>query len=142
MDFGQLTDEEQKWCYVIKNMWRLKDSDIPAEETVFRELYENCKISKLNTMEKQEYEKSVLEYEDVKDALEYNRRLAKAEGFNDGFEKGLEKGIEEGIEKGMEKGQEETKHQMVASMLKHGMTIASITGLAEDEIAQLGKGLL
>ena len=133
MDFGQLTDEEQKWCYVIKNMWRLKDSDIPAEETVFRELYENCKISKLNTMEKQEYEKSVLEYEDVKDALEYNRRLAKAEGFNDGFEKGIEK------------GQEETKRQMVASMLKHGMTIAdiaSITGLAEDEIAQLGKGLL
>ena len=59
MDFGPLNDEEQKWCYVIKNMWRLKDSDIPAEETVFRELYENCKISKLNTMEKQEYEKRV-----------------------------------------------------------------------------------
>ena len=81
-------------------------------------------------MEKQEYEKSVLEYEDVKDALEYHRRLAKAEGFNDGFEKGLEKGIE--------KGQEEAKRQMVASMLKQGMPIAditSITGMTEDEIA-------
>ena len=142
MDFGQLTDAEQKWCYVIKNMWRLKDGDIPVEETVFRELYENCKISKLNAMEKQEYEKSVLEYEDVKDALDYHRRLAKAEGFNDGFEKGLEKGIEKGIEKGVEKGiekgLEEAKRQMAASMLKHGIPIAdiaSITGMTEDEIA-------
>ena len=146
MDFGQLADEEQKWCFVIKNMWRLKDSDIPVEETIFRELYENCKISKLNTMEKQEYEKSVLEYEDVKDALDYHRRLAKTEGFNDGFEKGLEKGIESGIEKGIEKGikkgQKEAKRQMVANMLKHGMTItdiAEITDLTEDEVNHLSK---
>ena len=39
---------------------------------------------------KEEYEKSVLEYEDVQDAMEYHHRMGKAEGFNDGFEKGME----------------------------------------------------
>ena len=36
-------------------------------------------------MEKQEYEKSVLEYEDVKDAMDYHHRL----GIEEGFQKGL-----------------------------------------------------
>ncbi len=62
--FGKLADDRQKWCYAIKNMWQMKESDIPAEYDVFHELYEECKLSKLNDMEKQEYEKSILEYED------------------------------------------------------------------------------
>ena len=128
INFEQLTDESQKWCFVIKNMWRLKESDIPAEETIFKELYENCKISKLNAMEKQEYEKSVLEYEDVKDAMEYHHRMGKAEGFNDGFEKGIEKGREEAI------------NQTAKKLLSMGMSVSDIakaTGLTENEVNQI-----
>ena len=84
MDFRQLPGPREKWCYIIKNMWRLTDGDIPASEPTFRELYEECKLSKLSDMEKQEYEKSVLEYEDVKDAIEYNRRLSREEGREEG----------------------------------------------------------
>ena len=134
INFEQLTDEIQKWCYVIKNMWRLKENDIPADETVFRELYENCKISKLNAMEKQEYEKSVLEYEDVKDAMEYHHRMGKAEGLNEGFVNGFEKGVE--------KGREEAIIQTVKNLLSMGMSVSDIakaTGLTENEVIQLEK---
>ena len=136
INFEQLTDEIQKWCYVIKNMWRLKENDIPADETVFRELYENCKISKLNAMEKQEYEKSVLEYEDVKDAMEYHHRMGKAEGLNEGFINGFEKGVE----KGMEKGRAEAIIQTAKNLLSMGMPVSDIakaTGLTENEVNQL-----
>jgi hypothetical protein len=34
IDFEQLSDEVQKWCYVIKNMWKMKDGDIPATHVV------------------------------------------------------------------------------------------------------------
>ena len=68
-DFGQLPGVREKWCYAIKNMWRMSDSDIPAADTAFRELYDECKLSKLSDMEKEEYEKSILEYDDVKDAI-------------------------------------------------------------------------
>ena len=44
INFEQLREESQKWCYVIRNMWRLKEGDIPREETIFRELFENCKL--------------------------------------------------------------------------------------------------
>ena len=57
--FGQLKDERQKWCYVIKNMWHLTDGDIPEDASLFHELYEECKVKNLNDMEKQEYEKSI-----------------------------------------------------------------------------------
>ena len=82
--FGQLKDERQKWCYVIKNMWHLTDGDIPEDASLFHELYEDCKLSKLDDMEKQDYEKSVLEYEDVKDAMEWHRKMGRKEGKEEG----------------------------------------------------------
>jgi len=133
--FGNLTDDRQKWCYAIKNMWRLEESDIPEKYDVFHELYEDCQLSKLTTMEKEEYEKSVLEYEDVQDAMEYHHRMGKAEGFNDGFEKGKEKGMEEGRKEGMK-----ALRQTAKNLLNMGMSVADVskaTGLSEDDIAKL-----
>ena len=134
MNFGQLTDERRKWCYAIKNMWRMTDTDIPTEDKIFHELYEDCKISKLSDMEKNEYEKSILEYDDVKDALDYHRRLAKAEGKAEG----RAEGISEGIAKGKAEGIAEAKLQIAVKMLKAGIdmtTITQTTGLTEEEIA-------
>lgn len=121
MNFGQLTDERRKWCYAIKNMWRMTDTDIPTEDKIFHELYEDCKISKLSDMEKKEYEKSILEYDDVKDALDYHRRLAKAEGRAEGKAEGTA----------------EAKLQIAVKMQKAGIDMATITlttGLTEEEI--------
>ena len=134
--FGNLSDDRQKWCYAIKNMWRMEEREIPEKYDVFHELYEDCQLSKLSTMEKEEYEKSVLEYEDVQDAMEYHHRMGKAEGFNDGFEKGIEKGIEEGIVK----GREEALLQTAKNFLTLGISpadIAKATGLSEEQIRQL-----
>ncbi|MBQ7490040.1 MAG: hypothetical protein IJT51_05960, partial [Bacteroidales bacterium] len=107
-----------------KNMWQMRETDIPKRYGIFHELFEECNISKLNAMEKQDYEKSVLEYEDVKDAMKYHRKV----------------GIDEGFETGMEKGRKENLRQMVAGMLKKGIdisTIAEISGMSEDQIAAL-----
>ncbi|MBP5710475.1 MAG: hypothetical protein J6W84_05815, partial [Bacteroidales bacterium] len=63
-------------------------------------------------------------YEDVKDAMNYHRKL----------------GMDEGFEKGMEKGRKENHRQMVAGMLKKVIdisTIAEISGMSEDQIAAL-----
>ncbi len=117
----------------------MKEGDIPKEETIFRELFENCKISKLNAMEKQEYEKSVLEYEDVKDAMDYHHRMGFAEGMEKGMEKGIEKGIEKGMKEGWEEGKKQVKQEMIANMLEIGIAladIAKITGIPEDELKQ------
>jgi len=86
----------------------------------------------------------VLEYEDVKEAMKYHRKMGIVEGFEKGLEKGMEKGEkkgrEEGLQEGIEQGREETLRQMVAGMLKKGIdtsTIAEISGMSEEEIAAL-----
>ena len=69
--------------------------------------------------------------------MDYNRRLAKAEGFSDGFEKGMEKGRREGIKEGMEKGREEAILQTARKLLELGIPIADVakaTGLSEEQI--------
>ncbi|MBR0078214.1 MAG: Rpn family recombination-promoting nuclease/putative transposase [Bacteroidales bacterium] len=122
MDFGQLPDVREKWCYAIKNMWRMSDNDIPIADTAFRELYEECKLSKLSDMEKEEYEKSILEYDDVKDAIEYNRRLARNEG--------------------REEGENTTRRLLARNMLSKGLDpslIAEISGLTKEEVLALAK---
>ena len=65
MDFRQLLGLREKWCYVIKNMWRMTETEIPKEDKPFRELYEECKLSKLSDMEKEESEISGLTEEEV-----------------------------------------------------------------------------
>ena len=106
----------------------MKEADIPEKNGIFHELYEECNISKLSDMEKQDYEKSVLEYEDVKEAMKYHRKM----GITEGFEKGLEKGEK--------KGREEALLQTARNFLKLGISIADIakaTGLSEEQIAKL-----
>ena len=157
-DFGKLHDLREKWCYVIKNMWRMTDGEIPKGDAPFRELYEECKLSKLSDMEKEEYAKSILEYDDVKDAIEYNRRLAReegreegraegreegrAEGREEGRAEGREQGREEGIEQGIQQGEANTKRLLAKNMLAEGIppaVVARISGLTEDEIMALTR---
>ena len=75
-------------------------------------------------MEKQEYEKSVLEYEDVKDAMDYHHRL----------------GIEEGFRKGLEEGRAEALLNTARKLLVLGVPISDVakaTGLSEEQLQTL-----
>ena len=128
MQFDQLADDRARWCYTIRNMERIEESAIPAQYGMFRKLCEECRITKLNAMEKQEYEKSVLEYEDVQDALAYRHELSLAEGYQKGLSEGMEKGIEKGI------------LQTAKNLLKMGFPIPDVmkaTGLSEEEVRKL-----
>ena len=124
MQFDQLLDDRERWCYSIHNMNKMAEGDIPKRFGIFHKLYEDCRLTKLNTMEKQEYEKSVLEYEDVKDAMDYHHRL----------------GIEEGFQKGLEEGRAEALLNTARKLLVLGVPISDVakaTGLSEEQLQSL-----
>lgn len=76
---------------------------------------------KLTEMEKEEYKKSVLEYEDVQKAVQYAR----------------EQGREEGREQGLAEGRETEKRLLILNMLAKGFDpdlVAEITGLTGEEV--------
>lgn len=63
-------------------------------------------------------------------------------GFKKGMRQGIEKGMEKGIEKGMEKGIKTSARQIARQLLLKGMdqeTVQQITGLTQDEVAQLAE---
>ena len=119
-----------KWLELLTSIAGSTDQDYGASEKgVFRKLIEECKISKLSNMEREEYEKSIFDYEDVQDAIACARE--------DGVEEGFEQGLEQGVKKGRMEGLDEGKRQLVRNMLTEGIdlkTIARISGLNHEEI--------
>ena len=77
-------------------------------------------------MEKEEYKKSVLEYEDVQKAVQYAR----------------EQGRELGRLEGREEGREERTFQLVLNMLAKGFEpdlVAEIAGLLPEEVRAMAR---
>ena len=133
----EVTDGMRSWMSLLKNMQAMNEEDYRKQEGIFRELMDECRIEKLDTMEKENYEKSILEYEDVREAVEYAKELS----FAEGVEKGIEKGIETGLEKGLAQGVRNGLLQAAANLLKMGISIADVvkaTGLSEEEVRELG----
>ena len=116
----ELSDELQQWLYLLKNISKMEAPDQRLQQDVFRRVFENCEYSKLDVMEKENYQKSVLEYEDVQDAMRYAQERGEEEGF--------------------EKGKMEGKMEIARTMLDNKVavqTIAKYTGLTEEEILSL-----
>ena len=81
-----------------------------------------------DTLEKQEYEKSVLESEDVKYAMDYHHRM----GFTEGMERERKEGQEE--------DKKQARQELIANMLGMGISIADMaktTGMSEEELRLL-----
>jgi len=90
--------------------------------------------SKLTKMEKRQYKKSVLEYEDVQNAILYAEERS--------LKKGRLEGVEQGREQGREEGREEGQRLLIKRMLSNGLdaeTIAAATGIPLEEILTLSK---
>ncbi len=94
--------------------------------------------SKLTKMEKRQYKKSVLEYEDVQNAILYAEERSLKKGRMEGVEQGREQGREEGISTGRTQATVEIAQRMLSNGLD-AETIATITGLSLEEIHALAK---
>ena len=110
-----------KWVYLLKNMRKMTPTDEAKEnDPIFKKLYEMSRLSNLNAEEMEEYKKSVLEYEDVQNAIECASKRSEA--------------------RGEARGEAKAKRTMAFEMLKKGIPlslISEISGLSETEILSL-----
>ena len=148
----RFSDKKEKWAFLIKHMHHLEEQDVSGEEPVFRELLDECRYSGLDNSEKADYERSVLDYDDVQNAIEYAAEKSGAENFEKGRQEGIEQGIEQGIEKGIEQGMRKGIEQGLQKGLAHGrkelirsmvakgldnVMISEIAGITEEEVASI-----
>lgn len=137
-------DERERWAYFLKNLGTMGPQDLTGMDWIFRGMFEDSRESKLTKMEKRQYKKSVLEYEDVQNAILYaeERSLKKGreQGHKEGHEEGVEQGREEGREEGLTAGRTLATIEIAQRMISNGLdneTIAAITGLSLEEIHAL-----
>ena len=125
----ELATNTDKWLFSLKNLSKLKDRPAAVQGKIFEELFRMAERKQLTKEEMEEYKKSILEYQDVRDAVDYARE--------EGFEEGIEKGREEGREEGIEEGIEAEKIAIIHKCLQMDLPIENIVFLTEFSEEQI-----
>jgi predicted transposase/invertase (TIGR01784 family) len=129
----ELQSNVDNWLFSLRNMSKMDKLPEKLKGEIFEQLFEIAEIKRLTKEDDMEaYRKSILDYEDVRSAVD----LAKEEAFEEGEERGLVKGREEGEEK----GREEANETFVQKSLRLGLPIdiiINLTGYSEEQILRL-----
>ena len=130
----QFADRQEEWGYILANIGQMElHQDLLNVDDIFRSVFKDSMHKKLTEMEKEEYKKSVLEYEDVQKAVQY----AEKQGRIQGLKQGREEGREQGREEGREQGRKEEKRLLVLNMLAKGFDpdlVAEISCLPPNHV--------
>ncbi|MDR2813987.1 MAG: Rpn family recombination-promoting nuclease/putative transposase [Prevotellaceae bacterium] len=113
----ELSTLEDKLLFSLKNMDKLSERPEVMSEEVFTLLYEEARINKLTEVEMETYNKSILEYDDVRQAVDFAKR--------------------EGLLEGQRKGIKQERIRLVKRLRLSNMSIkqiAKMTGLTEERI--------
>lgn len=124
----ELETHEDKWLYFLKNLEDFNDIPSILAEPIFQKAFGIAEIANFNKSELDAYQKSLLSYQDLLNAMNTK--------FEEGIEEGIERGIERGIEQGIEK--------VAINCIKQGMdsdAISIITGLSLQQINRLRSEL-
>jgi predicted transposase YdaD len=90
-------------------------------------------LEKLTPQEMEVYQKSVLEYDDIVDALSFERKQSEARGEK----RGEKRGIAIGMAKGMARGIGQAYAAFVFSCATDGMSLKKIAGLTQLSVEQV-----
>jgi predicted transposase/invertase (TIGR01784 family) len=122
-----------KWLYSLKNMENLSEAPEEMDEEIFKELYKEARIDNLNEKEMKDYQRSVLEYDDVILAVDY----AEERGIEIGEKRGVKIGERRGVEIGEKQGIEKEQIKFVRNCYKRNMSIEEIAELTDLKTEQI-----
>jgi len=123
-------DDLDEWVYMLKN--DEVEPDFQAKH--IQEAGERLRYMSLNKQRRQEYEHYL-------ENLRYRASMEQTELYKVKQE-GIEEGMAQGVEKGMVQGALQEKRNNARNALQTGLSIqqvSAITGLSEDEIAELAE---
>ena len=132
----QLNTNFERWIFLLKNLPTFENRPPELRGKVFDKLFKYAEIEQLSQNEMEEYKKSVLEYDDIQDAIEYAKGVAVESGRKEGLEEGLQKGKQEGIREGIREG----LTAIAKKCLQKGMTldeVVDLTGLTKPEVQSI-----
>ncbi|MDR3250476.1 MAG: Rpn family recombination-promoting nuclease/putative transposase [Tannerella sp.] len=92
------------WLYSLRHLEKLDDKPLAVQGRIFERLFHIARIDKLNSEEMETYNRSVLEYDDVMDAVQYATISGEKRGERRGERRGEKRGEMRGIVIGKDLG--------------------------------------
>jgi len=150
----ELSSNFDEWLYCLKHLYRLKSRPATVQGKVFEMIFELMQTKQLNKEDMELYEKSVIEYDDILDAIALEGRTRKAEGIAIGEQRGIaigeqrgiaigeQRGIAIGEQRGVSLGEERAKKLIVNSLKNKGLSLKEIeelTTISIDDIIRYIK---
>ncbi|OHD79845.1 MAG: hypothetical protein A2355_11735 [Spirochaetes bacterium RIFOXYB1_FULL_32_8] len=112
---NELESHFEKWLYFLKNLIEFEDIPVVLKEAVFEKGFKIAEVAALNKDQHEAYEKSLLQYWDIKSAVDT--------AFDDGK---IEGKIEE-------------KYETAAIMISEGFDLETISRLTKLPIEKITK---
>jgi predicted transposase/invertase (TIGR01784 family) len=140
----ELATHFDKWLYFLKNLENFDHIPAILNEPIFQKGFEIAELAQLRPKQLDDYQKSLLEYWEVKNVMDTSFEegvvKGKEEGLAEGIAKGKEEGLLEGVTKGKEEGLLASKYAIAKTMLADGEPLEKIilyTQLSAEQIAAL-----
>ncbi|MDR3341136.1 MAG: Rpn family recombination-promoting nuclease/putative transposase [Candidatus Symbiothrix sp.] len=76
-----------RWLFCLKNLSRLNSRPTEVQGKLFEKLFKAAEIKKLTATDMETYNKSILEYQDVRDAVDYAKEEKSVEIARKCFQK-------------------------------------------------------
>ena len=125
----ELSSVTDRWLHSIIHMEEMESCpEEMANDAIMKELYETARINKLSDKEMETYRKSVLEYDDVREAVGLAKTKARI------------KALSEGEKRGRAEGRAEERNRLVKNLYSRKMSIKQIaeyTDLTEKEVFEI-----
>ncbi len=67
---GELKTQFDKWCYFLKNLENFDEIPAILNEKIFQKAFETAELVALSADQRDQYEQSLIQYKDLKSALE------------------------------------------------------------------------
>jgi predicted transposase/invertase (TIGR01784 family) len=128
----ELETDLDYWMYCFKHSSILKNQPKKIQGEIFNKLFNRIDTGNLTDDNMETYNKSIMEYADVRFVAASNLEI----GYNRGIERGIEKGMEVGYKKGIEGGKLEVAKKLLDIHLSVN-EIAKATGLTPAQIQQI-----
>jgi predicted transposase/invertase (TIGR01784 family) len=131
----ELQTNADNWLFLLKNLEKLESQPSKVHGRIFERLFHIARIDKLSKRDMRTYNKSVLQYSDVQDAVQYAETRAKEQGIKIGETRGEKRGIKIGETRGAS----HTKISFAVKLADKGMSLVEISDLTELSLDELNR---
>jgi hypothetical protein len=129
------------WLFLLRNLAAFQNRPLEVQGRIYERLFNIARKDKLNSEEMKTYNKSILEYNDVMNSVQYAEErgisIGEKRGISIGEKRGISIGEKRGISIGEKRGEQRKIVEFVIKCHGKGMSVGDIADLTDLSIEEV-----